>query len=343
MVDATELADGVGLCATRAVDTEGLEQIARQLEAPQELANRLQPGLLKDLAARGISADEVSRHVRDFPYVHLKGVFDAADLPDTPMNWTPVPDTRATLTLRVAIVLLSRLSGMEPVSYKSENGGVLFVNLVTLDGQGAMVEKSKGPMKGHTDAASFPFRGTNDPSDQRIAPSPDVVFLAALRNLDAVPTTVMPLHGILGGLTEAQIDVLKGDRVTLLAQRSFQRGTREILGEIHVLNNSNVLHESDEGTWVRYSHSNNVVDPNDVEAVSAKDRFEQTCLLCAQQVVLQPGDVLLVNNRKALHGRAPVGDATGGTTRWLVRSYGLDTTGLEADRRYVAKPYMLFP
>ncbi|MCV2438166.1 TauD/TfdA family dioxygenase [Paucibacter sp. DJ2R-2] len=343
VVDATELADGVRLCAARAVDAEGLEQIARQLEAPQELASRLQPGLVSELAARGISANEVSRHARDFPYLHLKGVFDPADLPDTPLNWTPIPDTRGTLTLRVAILLLSRLSGMELVSYKSENGGALFVNLVTLDGQGAMAEKSKGPMKGHTDAASFPFRGTNDPSDERIAPSPDVVFLAALRNQDGVPTTVMPLHGILGGLTAAQIEVLKGDRVTLLAQRSFQRGTREILGEAHVLYNSHVLHESDEGTWVRYSHSNNVVDSEDVEIVSAKERFEQTCLLCAQQVVLQPGDVLLVNNRKALHGRAPVGEANGGTSRWLVRGYGLDTTGLEAGRRYEGTPYMLYP
>lgn len=343
MVDATELAAGVALCARLAVDAEGLDEIAKQLEVPQDLASRLQPGLVAELAARGISAEEVSRHVRDFPCTHLRGVFDPGDLPETPVSWTPVPDTRATLTLRVAIVLLNWLCGMETVAYKSENGGALFVNLVTLDGQGAMVEKSKGPMKGHTDAASFPFRGTNDPVDERIAPSPDVVFLAALRNLDAVPTTVMPLHGILGGLTEAQIDVLKGDRVTLLAQRSFQRGTREILGEQHVLDGANVLHESDEGTWVRYSHSNSVIDEQDADLVSAKERFEQTCLHCAQQVTLQPGDVLLVNNRKALHGRAPVGDAIGGTTRWLVRSYGLDTTGLESGRRYVDKPYMLFP
>ncbi|MBO9642336.1 MAG: TauD/TfdA family dioxygenase [Pseudacidovorax sp.] len=249
----------------------------------------------------------------------------------------------ATLLLQAAIILMSRLAGMETVSYKSENAGALFVNLVTLDGSGAMAEKSRGPMKGHTDAASFPFRDTSDPKDARIAPSPDVVFLAALRNPDSVPTIIMPLSCILAGLTEAQVEVLKGKRITLLAQRSFQRGTKAILGQEHLLEDSNILREGGEGTWVRYSHSNSVVDADDAEAVDAKTSFETACLSCVQQVVLQPGDLLIVNNRKALHGRSPVGDAIGGASRWLVRSYALDTTGLALERRYQDKPYALFP
>lgn len=343
MVGAEELAGCLATCAAQVLAELGSAQLAQLIEEPQALADKFEPQLRAALAARGVAPEEVSHHIRDNPCIHLKGVFDPAELPDTPLAWTPVPVMAATLLLQVAIILMSRIAGMETVSYKSENAGALFVNLVTLDGSGAMAEKSRGPMKGHTDAASFPFRGTSDPEDARIAPSPDVVFLAALRNPDSVPTIIMPLSCIVAGLTEAQVEVLKGERITLLAQRSFQRGTKAILGQEHLLEDSNILRESSEGTWVRYSHSNSVVDADDAEAADAKTSFETACLSCIQQVVLQPGDLLIVNNRKALHGRSPVGDAIGGASRWLVRSYALDTTGLALDQRYQDKPYALFP
>jgi L-asparagine oxygenase len=343
VVVVTALAACVSACAARAVDSLGSEEVCRLLEEPKELGAQLAPEMLTMLAEHGITADEVSKQVRDYPYTLLRSAFDPADLPDTPVDWTPIPEVRATLVLRVAIVLVSHITGMETISYGSENDGALFVNLVALEGKGAMAEKSTSQMKGHTDAATFPFRGTNDPSDPRIAPSPDVVFLAALRNPDDVATMINPLHGILGGLTKSQIDVLKGERVTLVAQRSFRKGTAAILGDEHILNYVNVLHDSDEGTWVRYSHSNSIVDDDDTDAVLAKARFEESCKLCAQALVLKPGDLLVVNNRKALHGRSDVGAGVGGQTRWLIRSYGLDTSDLEQDQRYENPPHQLFP
>ncbi|WP_431288349.1 hypothetical protein [Roseateles chitinivorans] len=320
------------------------DRLVEALADPHEFVVAHQASFFASLESEGVNCDAVRAYARTAAFLHLPAIFDPAGLPDTPTAWSPVPSTQATLLLQIAVILVASLLGMESVSYGSENAGQLFVNLVTLPGQGAMAEKSQASMNGHTDAATFPFRGTTDPTDARIAPSPDVVFLGALRNPDEVPTVVMPLAGMLTELTERQVEVLKGDRLVLLAQRSFEKGTERILGESHSLDGTNVLFDSAEGTWVRYTHSqSHVFDDGDDEAIEAKATWEGACKKCALQVVLKPGDLLAVNNRKALHGRGRVGSVIGGQSRWLVRSYGLDTTGLESNRRYTDSPHVLFP
>jgi len=326
------------------VDQAGLQAANIALQDPETFADRHEVAYLETLKASGINPTEVRAYVRDKPFLHLKGVIDTTNLPDTPIKWLPVPEVFATVAARAAVVLLGRICGMETVSYGSENDGALFVNLVTLEGEGRQPEKSRGPMKGHTDAASFPFRGTINPEYPRLAPSPDVVYLAAFRNPDEVATTVMSLECALNELEERHKAILKGDCIVIKSQQSFARGIQGQLKKALTLDGTNVLHESPEGTWVRYTHSNSLLkDEDDADAAEAKVRFEKACAACAVSVSLEPGDLLLVNNRKALHGRAPVGDQVGGTTRWLLRSYGLDTAGLDDARRHGAPRHKLFP
>ena len=344
MIDVNVLAVCVSAHVSVVVDSWNPLDLVAALEEPQNLATSLEPAFRIELAKAGIDPAALNAQVRQEPFVHLRAIFDPTGLPDTPIDWLPLPVTKATLVARVAVLLISLVCGMETVSYGSENDGALFVNLVTLPGDGALADKSKAAMQGHTDAATFPFRGTFDPDEPRIAPSPDVVYLAAMRNPDAIPTKVVPLERALQTLPQEHVTVLKESRLTLQAQRSFQRGTKAILGNVHQLDGTHVLYDSAEGTWVRYTHSQSMVyDGTDTAASDAKASFEVACARCTQEVVLEPGDLLIVNNRKALHGRAPVGTATGGTTRWLIRGYGLNTAGLEAQRRYPAPPYKLFP
>lgn len=292
----------------------------------------------------GLSAAELSAYVRNNPYLLLPNVFECVGLPPTPQEWVPLPDVPATRAALATVVLVAGACGMETVSYGSENAGALFVNLVTLPGLGAISEKSQASMKGHTDAATFPFRGTTDPEFPRIAPAPDVVFLAALRNVDAVPTAVMPLPNILDRLSPEDARILKGPSIILSAQRTFVKGTQKALGETHVLDGAPVLHDGPEGTWVRYTHSQSLpFDENDAAAVAAKKNFEAACLAVTEHVVLKPGDLLLVNNRKALHGRSKVGPAVGGESRWLIRSYGLDCTEVAEAQRHAGSSHILYP
>nr|WP_240161135.1 TauD/TfdA family dioxygenase [Burkholderia sp. Ax-1719] len=117
-----------------------------------------------------------------------------------------------------------------------------------------------------------------------------------------------------------------------------------ILGEEHGVDDAEILLDVGNETWVRYSHSSISVDTDEQPAAAAaNDAFAAACHQHCKSVVVEPGDILLVNNRLALHGRSDVGGEPGGESRWILRSYGLDTTGLTKGQRYTKPPYMLFP
>jgi len=224
-------------------------------------------------------------------------------------------------------------------------GAHLFVNLVAMPGPGAFAEKSKGGMRGHTDAVSFPFNGDDDPDDGRIAPSPDFVSLVGLRNPKDVPTRLMLLQDVLPLLSPADVDELKKPQYSIRAQRTFRQGTKRILGTEHFVIDAPVLKDTAGGTYVRYSHSNVTPPVNGGPAEQASNQLEACCNQTAKPVVVQPGDVLIINNRSALHGRGEVGDDVGGQSRWLLRAYALDTSKLQAQKRHQggAAPHVLFP
>jgi hypothetical protein len=234
---------------------------------------------------------------------------------------------------------------LETVSYGSENDGHLFVNLVAMPGQGAVPEKSKASMRGHTDAVSFPFNGEDDPEDPRIAPSPDFVTLIGLRNPKRVPTRVMSLSDMLGRLSTDDVAELKKAQYLIRAQRTFRLGTKKLLGDEHSVVDAPVLKDTERGTYVRYSHSNVVPTEEGGAAARASGRLEAACNETAVPVVIDPGDIVFVNNRLALHGRGEVGDGFGGQSRWLLRTYALDTSSLPSHKRHLSgkPPHVLYP
>lgn len=238
-----------------------------------------------------------------------------------------MPDAQATLLARLSAVVALGGLGMETVSYGSENDGELFVNLVVLSGDGRLPEKSRSAMRGRTDAVTFPFRGTSDQVNPEIAPSPDVVCLVGLRNPDAVGTTVMPMVEALPNLTAQQIHELKQPQFDIRAQKTFIPGMQLVLGEEQGVEGGEILREVDDQTWVRYSHSSVLTEGLPPAAAAANAAFAAACHQCATAVTIEPSDILLVSNRLALHGRNEVGGEPGGESRWLLRTYGLDTTG----------------
>lgn len=276
--------------------------------------------------------------------LHFAGVFDAIGLPETPTDWHPVPVCAATTTAHLALIMLNQLLEMETVSYGSENSGKLFVNLVALPGQGALAEKSAGGMRGHTDAVSFPFPGALDPTDDRIGPSPDAVCLIGLRNDQKVPTTYIPVDEVLAKLSTEDVETLKAGDFFINAQHTFQLGTTEILGFEHHVDGGKILQESDQGMWIRYSHSHVATSDDSQQTLQqAQKNFEAACKECHQHLVLQAGDVAIINNRKALHGRSKVGEEPGGQSRWILRSYGLNTSKLLPPQIQHRVGHRLFP
>ena len=278
--------------------------------------------------------------------LHLKGVFDAATgLPDSPKGFAPLPICPPVNAARLTVLAVNQLLGHAPVSYGSENDGHLFVNLVAMPGQGRSAEKSTKGMRGHTDAVSFPFPGQQDSRHPRIAPSPDAVCLAALRNPDDIATMVIPLRQILSRLDEADIEQLKKDQFLITCQGTFKDGTIAVLGDAHQVEDVSVLlSRGVNDFWVRFSHSNVAPSYTAPEATEqALVKVAQACEEVAHPIVLGAGDIVILDNRTMLHGRSEVGKEVGGNARWLLRSYGLASDNIPKTAFHKGSSFKLWP
>ncbi|KVA43518.1 TauD/TfdA family dioxygenase [Burkholderia cepacia] len=319
-----------------------LEVACECLADPVSTGKRLSADVSAELARMGTDLNALREQAWKDAYVHLPNAFDAADLPETPEGFLPLPHSEGTLLARASSIAAIAALGLDTVSYGSENDGELFVNLVIIPGEGDFSVKSRKSMQGHTDAVSFPVRGRFDSEEVRIAPSPDFVCLSGLRNPTNAETTVMPLSQILPQLTAGQIAELKKPQFIIRAQKTFREGTQRILGEEHVVDGGEFLFDVNGQLWVRYSHSSAGAD-DEGAAADAVAAFEAACKTCAIGIVIAPGDILLVNNRIGLHGRTSIDGEAGGESRWLLRTYGLDTAGLDPQQRYEDSVHKLFP
>lgn len=316
----------------------------QQLSDPVALGAALVGDVVRSLAQRGVMHADLIAHAWEAPCIHLVGTFDPDQDVDTPVGFLPVPDTEATIMARASVIVANAVLGSSTISYGSENGGALFVNLVVKPGEGYEAEKSKGSMKGHTDAVWLPVRGEQHPYDVRISPSPDFVCLAGLRNPKQVPTTVMPLGKVLSHLTEDQRYELAKPQYIIGPQFTFKKRLKELFGLDLLVEDSQLLFWVGDSPWIRYSHSSTQTDSEQsLDAKAAMDAFEAKCKLCMEAYSLAPGDIILVNNRICLHGRAEVGEEHGAQSRWLLRAYGLDTTGLHSSQWHQNSSYMLYP
>ena len=189
-------------------------------------------------------------------------------------------------------------------------------------------------MRGHTDACSFPF--THEFQEKfGLSPSPDFVMLICYRNPDRVPTCVAPLSKILQALSEAAIGELQQSIYSIRTQGSF-------FVEHALLGVPVITVHPQFGYQIRYSHSNVVAPGDDAKNAAITELEEHAIPACLVDVLMSPGDLLLINNRTALHGRRKVGDNTGPSSRWLQRVYAQlsESPKLLVDPRV---PYMLRP
>lgn len=322
-----------------------LEQVIDHLANPAQLGRMLVPAIEQELNKRNCSCAEVKDYAWAQPYLRLQSVFEPGELPDTPTDFCPVPTAEGTVLAKVTAIACLAAIGSDTVSYGSENQGDLFVNLVVFPpGRGMFTDKSADKMSGHTDAVTFPMRGCRDPFDARIAPSPDFVCLSSLRNPNEVPTTVMPLDQLMTSLTNEHIEDLQKPQYLIGSQLTFRDGMMDILGDELEVDYAQLLYAIQDKWWIRFSHRTTQIATGALaSAQEAMDALKGACAGCVVPLALEPGDIALVNNRIALHGRSEVGKEYGGQTRWLLRTYGLDTTDLDPAQRHDDSPFMLFP
>ncbi|NEA67019.1 TauD/TfdA family dioxygenase [Streptomyces sp. SID12488] len=239
------------------------------------------------------------------------------DIPSTPAD--PAALTGTTLTAAGIFGIVSAVVG-DQYGFKPELGGTVVQDVVPVRGleQTQQSVSSAEELSCHVESAFAEDR-------------PDFVALLCLRaDHDRVAaTTLSPIESVLPLLDADTIGILREQRFKTAVDASFLDGigtTDPIqIGPIQVLSGSpqrpRVRADFAETTGM------------DDAAQAALGALKQCVDKVAVPVLLQPGDLLFVDNHRAFHGRRPYRAHWDGADRWLLRTSLTRDLSRSEDRR----------
>lgn len=281
------------------------------------------PGLMLDLPyLAGQLPYGVQRHVREFAvgdrdgYCVVRGhLVDQQRIGPTPGHWRDRDRPGPEFPEEVLLLLYSALLG-EPFGWTTQQDGVLVHDIfpVRAHENDQLGLGSKELLTWHTEDAFHPYRG-------------DFLVLAALRNPDQVPTTVGELD--VSALSRDDVDVLFQERFHIAPDEShlpknnsdgsgngrFDRIQRMLDERRPVA----VLFGDREAPCLRLDPYFMELPESDERAARAFRAIVEHVDARMRPVVADEGDLLIINNHRAVHGRLPFQARYDGTDRWLKR------------------------
>ncbi len=241
----------------------------------------------------------------------LRGV-PVGDVPTTPP--APGAAVKPDRVSEFALLTVGRRLG-QPVGYAPEHGGDLVQNIspVERDADRQVSTSSKSVLAFHTEAAFHPHR-------------PRYLLLLCLRGDPQAATTLCSVRALIDALRPRDRAVLATARFTTAADESYVGGPssrrslpRPILTGDHARPK----------LWL----DADLMRGTDDEAQGALERLSALASEQATDVVLDAGDLLVVDNDVAVHGRSPFTPRFDGTDRWLQRTFVVaDHTAADGER-----------
>jgi alpha-ketoglutarate-dependent taurine dioxygenase len=239
-------------------------------------------------------------------------------VPSTP----PTPTTPATKdsVSEFTLLAVARRLG-QPVGYEPEHGGDLVQNIVptetAFDRQ--LSTSSKVQLMFHTEAAFHPHR-------------PRYLLLLCLRGDPAAHTTLSSIVEVLPQLPPDVVDVLFQPRFRTAVDESYLHGRNNVLGEPTAVLSGNPGRPSPQSVSMVFDAD--LMVGIDAEAEDALSVLGQATARCHTSVALEAGDLLIIDNNVAVHGRSPFTARFDGSDRWLQRAFLVsDLAPSAADRR----------
>jgi L-asparagine oxygenase len=222
-------------------------------------------------------------------------------VPKTPA--TPYPSSVAENSSKIAANTLLKYAKEfgYPVSYMQEQEGQLIQNIVPVHKTEAqqISTSSKVELALHTETAFHPYK-------------PDYVFLLCLRGDSNAVTTYANVDDIVKKLDLWVIATLQKKWFTTNIDISFRtKGERDKNIPI------SVLEKTEQGYNFIYDYT--FVKANDELGRAALDMLHKAVQESIQEVTLQTGDLLVIDNNKTIHGRKPFQARYDGTDRWVQR------------------------
>ena len=187
------------------------------------------------------------------------------------------------------------------ISYIQEQKGSLIQNIVPVHKTETqqISTSSKVELGLHTEAAFHPYK-------------PDYVMLLCLRGDHKAITTYANLSDILRQLDLETRRVLKQKWFTTGIDLSF-RTDQEPDKNIPI----SIVGELDGMLTLTYDEVL-IQGTNDL-ACEALEKVKQAIKNCTQEIVLNTGNLLVIDNRNTIHGRKPFQPRYDGTDRWVQR------------------------
>ncbi len=234
------------------------------------------------------------------------------ELPPTP----PAPEAHVDKDLATELTLLTVARRLgQPVGYVPEHGGRIVQNIVPTqrDVDLQTSTSSRSNLMFHTETAFHPHR-------------PRYLLLLCLRGDPSAHTTLASVHDIMDHLPDDVVDSMFEPRFRTAVDASFLAGRANELGPARPL----VTGTRDEPTFIFDADLTVGVDS---EAEDVLVAVRSAIAEVETSVVLEPGDLLVVDNNVAVHGRSPFSARFDGTDRWLQRSFVVtDLAPSAADR-----------
>ncbi len=241
----------------------------------------------------------------------IRGV-PVGDLPPTPAF--PSSAEKSNRISEFALLTVGRRLG-QPVGYAPEHGGDLVQNIspVARDAERQVSTSSKSTLAFHTEAAFHPHR-------------PRYLLLLCLKGDPAAATTLCSVRALTDALSARDRAVLASARFTTAADESYVGGPSSKRSLPRAILTGDLARPK---LWL----DADLMRGTDDEAQGALERLSALASEQATGVILEAGDLLVIDNDVAVHGRSPFQPRFDGTDRWLQRTFVIaDHTAADGER-----------
>lgn len=226
-------------------------------------------------------------------------------VPSTPA--TPSAPTAKDRTSECTLLTLATLLG-EPVGYAPEHGGKIVQNIVPVQATAAkqVSTSSNVTLDFHTETAFHPEK-------------PHYLLLLCLRGDPNAATLLCSVTSALSLLDAETISVLRQPRFRTRPDVSFLSGP-DALGEFGPA--APILAGTVEQPT--FTFDADLMIGLDDAAEQAIEALRKAVQAAHSGVVLEAGDLLVIDNHAAVHGRSPFAARYDGTDRWVQRAFVVD-------------------
>jgi len=197
----------------------------------------------------------------------------------------------------------------EMISYEAEGYGRLFQDVVPIKSMEnvQMSVSSKFELELHTEQAFSKLK-------------PDIICLGCLKGDANAFTYILPVKKILECLSSDEIDILYKPLWKIGVDLSFKlNGIKFVEGDIR--GPIPILYGSKENPTLIFDQD--LMEGITPESQSIIKKIVDIYYECRIEHNLKPGEIILINNNKATHGRSSFIPKYDGTDRFLIRCFGV--------------------